>query len=115
MGRMLHKVPAHRVILSAWSPVLRDYLEANADKQEVELQLPHQEHSIPVFKQVLRFIYTGCAELSKEIAVPLLVRTLFAGAHCVRECVPHRHALSPTHIPSFTGTCQSAAGANPQG
>ncbi|ELR12614.1 BTB/POZ domain containing protein [Acanthamoeba castellanii str. Neff] len=66
------KVPAHRVILSAWSPVLRDYLLANADKREVELQLPHQELSVPVFKQVLRFIYTGCTELSKEIAIPLL-------------------------------------------
>jgi hypothetical protein len=72
------KVPAHRVILSAWSPVLRDYLLANADKREVELQLPHQELSVPVFKQVLRFIYTGCTELSKEIAIPLLVRTTSA-------------------------------------
>jgi hypothetical protein len=63
---------AHKIILSCWSPVLRDLLLANPDQRELDLPLPNKEHSFEVLQQVLRFMYTGCVDITVERALPLL-------------------------------------------
>ena len=73
------KIPAHRVIVSAWSSVLRDIMknrgggdrEKGSDGSEIELDIP-QEKGADIFKLLLRFMYLGCTSVTKEVVIPLL-------------------------------------------
>ncbi|KAL6074722.1 BTB/POZ domain-containing protein 9 [Balamuthia mandrillaris] len=66
------KIPAHKFVLSAWSAVWRKQLMEDEEREELEVTLPAGEKTVPIFKQLLRFLYTGITELSSDTALPLL-------------------------------------------
>jgi len=68
------RIPAHKIVLCAWSDTFRVMLENEKwkESQQKDLPISIDEKDIPLFKKMLSYMYQGTVVVSYDEIVPLL-------------------------------------------